>query len=158
MKQSFKTVVEIYIIVLICVRLRVCLEGAINPLCEDHLHKWKPTLRLVFIISIFLKIHYMIKKTEWMCIPDHVDNVITRIASASLWQATATGVNRNQAPTLGQNLVAGWLNDTNIKSKIFKVNSSGIPIRSREQWEWHGEGTLGCNFMLVTLFLFLRRF
>lgn len=47
-----------------------------------------------------------------MRIPDHTDNV-----TASSWQATATGVNEKQVPTLGQSLVAGWLYDTNIESK-----------------------------------------
>lgn len=79
-----------------------------------------------------------------MCIPDHIDNV-----TASSWQATATGVNEKQVPTLGQSLVAGWLYDTNIESKNL-VNSSGIQIWLREQREQHSEGTLRCNFMLVT--------
>lgn len=79
-----------------------------------------------------------------MCIADHIDNV-----TASSWQATATGVNEKQVPTLGQSLVAGWLYDTNIESKNL-VNSSGIQIWLREQREQHSEGTLRCNFMLVT--------
>lgn len=52
-----------------------------------------------------------------MCIPDHIDYVTARISSASLRQATATGVNRKHVPTLGQSSVAGWLYDTNIESK-----------------------------------------
>lgn len=53
-----------------------------------------------------------------MCFPDHIDNVTARISSASLWQATAMGVNKKQVPTLGQSLVAGWLYNTNTESVI----------------------------------------
>lgn len=55
---------------------------------------------------------------KWICMPDHIDNVTARISSASLWQGTATGVNKKQVPTLGQSLVAGWLHESNIESKI----------------------------------------
>lgn len=76
---------------------------------------WDKGLGFLFF---FPKIPPHDKKIKWMCIPDHTDNVTARISSASLWQATATGVNKKQVPTLGQSLVAGWLYDTNIESKI----------------------------------------